>query len=179
VTNTETAACPAVSGVAGAQASAAGAMQCPYTGAKAVDPASFVIASTKLPNGHVAATYHLSGMTCADCEKKVTTALTSVKGVDGVKTAAKDSTVVVTYDPAQATPAVLLASLTSTGFGVLTADGKGIPAVGGCPAGAACPAGKDKDGCTGDCCKDKAAAGKDAKTKTGDKPKTGDKGSHA
>lgn len=146
------------------------------------DPASFIMASTKLPNGHMTATYKLSGMMCTDCENKVMTALKSVKGVDDVKATWKDGTAVVTYDPAQATPAALLASLHSTGFTVQAADGKGaMEGAGGCPAGKDCASCADKDGCKdGDCkdCKDKAA--KDDKAKAGGaKPKADDKSSHA
>jgi copper chaperone CopZ len=135
--------------------------------APAADPASYILASVKQPDGKLAATYQLSGMHCTDCEQKVKTALSAVQGVSGVQATFKDNKVVVTYDPGQATPATLLAALQGTGFGVLAADGKAAPALGGCPAGGQCPC-MDKDGCKDD-------AGQDGKAKSGGPDKGGAK----
>jgi copper chaperone len=171
VTSCEGAGCPA----------GGAAANCPaLAGAAGVaDPASYVVTSAKLPNGHMQATYHLAGMMCTDCEQKVLTALKTVKGVDKVQATWKDGTAVVSYDPAQATPATLLAGLRTAGFAVQTADGKSsVPGIGsGCPAGQGCADCKDKGGCKDGCCKGKAGKGA---AKTGEKaPESKDKTSHA
>jgi copper ion binding protein len=125
--------------VAGVEPAAAGS----------TDPASFILASTKLENGHVQDTFGVSGMTCAGCEGSVSAALAKVAGVDSCVASSKDGTAIVTYDPAKATPAILLASIKETGFTPVAKPGAGCS--GACcqndPANAAA---KTADG--GKCC---------------------------
>lgn len=58
----------------------------------------------------------VDGMSCGNCVKHVTQALSAVPGVSGVKVDLKTKRAEVVRDPAKATTAALLAALDEAGY---------------------------------------------------------------
>jgi copper chaperone CopZ len=120
------------------------------------DASAFILASRPLESGLVEATFALDGMTCGGCEGLVETTLGAVAGVESCDAVSKENKAVITYDPAQTNPDVLLASLQSTGFKpkVVNAASEGKDeCCGGCADKAAAKT-ANGESCCGGCSKD-------------------------
>ncbi len=58
----------------------------------------------------------VTGMTCNHCEMRVAKALKALSGVEEAAPDHKANACTVTYDPAQVTPAELVAAVTASGY---------------------------------------------------------------
>jgi copper ion binding protein len=104
-------ACAAAAGTCPASAAAKAGECCPASGATAA-------AKTAKNDKLVKVDYKVSGMTCAGCETKLTTALNAIDGVSDASACSESKMAKLAFDPAKVKDDQLLAAITKAGFKV-------------------------------------------------------------
>lgn len=61
-------------------------------------------------------TISIKGMTCEGCVKSVTKVLQSIPGVDSVKVSLQQNNAMISYDPAQTSPAEFKLAIEDAGY---------------------------------------------------------------